>query len=130
MKAVIQRVKHASVTVEGVRIADIKKGLLILLGVAENDTQEDINWLAKKIANLRIFNDENNVMNNSLINVDGEAIVVSQFTLQASTKKGNRPSYIKAAKPEIAIPMYEAFVRQFESEISNRFVNSFLYIFV
>ncbi len=118
MKAVIQRVKHASVTVEGVRIADIKKGLLILLGVAENDTQEDINWLAKKIANLRIFNDENNVMNNSLINVDGEAIVVSQFTLQASTKKGNRPSYIKAAKPEIAIPMYEAFVRQFESEIS------------
>ena len=117
MKAVIQRVKHASVTVEGVQIADIKKGLLILLGVAENDTQEDINWLAKKIANLRIFNDENNVMNNSLINVSGEAIVVSQFTLQASTKKGNRPSYIKAAKPEIAIPMYEAFVRQFESEI-------------
>ena len=117
MKAVIQRVKHASVTVEGVQIADINKGLLILLGVAENDTQEDINWLAKKIANLRIFNDENNVMNNSLINVSGEAIVVSQFTLQASTKKGNRPSYIKAAKPEIAIPMYEAFVRQFESEI-------------
>ena len=118
MKAVIQRVKNASVTIEGKKVADIKNGLLILLGVAENDAQEDIVWLSKKIANLRIFNDENNVMNNSLIDINGEAIVVSQFTLQASTKKGNRPSYIKAAKPAIAIPLYEAFVKQFETEIS------------
>ena len=118
MKLVIQRVSKAKIEVNDSVICKINQGFLILLGIESSDSQEDINWLAKKIANLRIFNDENNVMNNSLINVDGEAIVVSQFTLQASTKKGNRPSYIKAAKPEIAIPMYEAFVRQFESEIS------------
>ena len=117
MKAVIQRVKHASVTVDGNKISEIKHGVLLLLGVAENDTSEDILWLTKKIANLRIFNDENGVMNNSLIDVRGDAIVVSQFTLQASTKKGNRPSYLRAAKPEVAIPLYNAFVKQFEKEI-------------
>mgnify|MGYP005993662947 CR=1 FL=1 len=117
MKAVIQRVKHASVTVDGNKISEIKHGVLLLLGVAENDTSEDILWLTKKIANLRIFNDENGVMNNSLIDVRGDAIVVSQFTLQASTKKGNRPSYLRAAKPEVAIPLYKAFVKQFEKEI-------------
>jgi D-aminoacyl-tRNA deacylase len=120
MKAVVQRVKHASVTVNGVRISEIQQGVLVLLGVAENDTNEDVLWLTKKIANLRIFNDENGVMNNSLISIDGEAIVVSQFTLQASTKKGNRPSYINAAKPETAIPMYELFVKQFETEIGKK----------
>ena len=120
MKAVIQRVKHASVTVNGIKISEIKHGILLLLGVAENDSQEDINWLSKKIANLRVFNDENGVMNTSLIDVNGEAIVVSQFTLQASTKKGNRPSYLRAAKPEIAIPLYEKFVHQFEIEICKK----------
>jgi len=120
MKAVIQRVKYASVTVEGVKIAEIKEGVLLLLGIAESDSGEDIRWLSKKIANLRIFNDENGVMNTSLKDVDGDAIVVSQFTLQASTKKGNRPSYIKAAKPEIAIPMYEAFVKQFEFDLDKK----------
>jgi D-tyrosyl-tRNA(Tyr) deacylase len=120
MKAVVQRVKNASVTVDGNKISEIEHGLLLLLGVAENDSQEDIGWLSKKIANLRIFNDEKGVMNTSLIDVDGEAIVVSQFTLQASTKKGNRPSYLKAAKPEIAIPLYEAFVKQFEIDIGKK----------
>ncbi len=120
MKAVIQRVKCASVVVDGVKIADIQQGILLLLGVAESDLKEDVNWLSKKTANLRIFNDENGVMNTSLKDVDGEAIVVSQFTLQASTKKGNRPSYIKAAKPEIAIPIYEAFVRQFEQDLGKK----------
>ncbi|MBL4642802.1 MAG: D-tyrosyl-tRNA(Tyr) deacylase [Flavobacteriaceae bacterium] len=120
MKAVIQRVKHASVTVEGTEIAAIKHGILLLLGIAEQDSTEDILWLSKKIANLRIFNDENGVMNESLIAVNGEAIVVSQFTLQASTKKGNRPSYIKAAKPEIAIPIYESFVKQFELDLGRK----------
>ncbi len=120
MKAVIQRVKYASVTVNGIKISEIKHGILLLLGVAENDSSEDISWLSKKIANLRIFNDENDVMNRSLIDVKGEAIVVSQFTLQASTKKGNRPSYLRAAKPEIAIPLYEEFVKQFEIEIDKK----------
>jgi D-tyrosyl-tRNA(Tyr) deacylase len=117
MKAVIQRVKHASVTINNVKVADIQQGILLLLGVAENDSQEDIDWLTKKIANLRIFNDEDGVMNRSLVDVNGEVIVVSQFTLQASTKKGNRPSYLKAAKPNIAIPLYEAFVTQMRLEI-------------
>lgn len=120
MKAVIQRVNEASVTIEGKVVSEIKSGLLILVGIVTEDTQEDINWLSKKIANLRIFNDENDVMNNSLINVDGDAIIVSQFTLQASTKKGNRPSYIKAAKPEIAIPLYKQFVTQFETELNKK----------
>lgn len=106
MKAVIQRVSKASVTISGEQVAAIQVGLLVLLGIAEEDTQEDIVWLSKKIAQLRIFNDANEVMNNSLLDIDGEVIVVSQFTLQASTKKGNRPSYLNAAKPEIAIPLY------------------------
>ncbi|VAV83422.1 D-aminoacyl-tRNA deacylase [hydrothermal vent metagenome] len=117
MKAVIQRVSHASVTINNKKVASIKSGLLILLGIVNEDTQEDINWLAKKAANLRIFADEDEVMNKSLIDINGEAIVVSQFTLQANTKKGNRPSYIKAAKPEVAIPLYETFVKQLEQQI-------------
>jgi len=120
MKAVIQRVSKASVTIEGEKVANIQTGLLILLGIEDADTQEDIAWLSKKIANLRIFNDDNGVMNRSLIDVDGEAIVVSQFTLHASTKKGNRPSYIKAAKPSVAIPLYEAFVKQFEIDTQKK----------
>jgi D-aminoacyl-tRNA deacylase len=117
MKTVIQRVSHATVTIDNKKVASINCGLLILLGIVNEDTQEDINWLAKKVANLRIFSDANDVMNKSLIDINGEAIAVSQFTLQANTKKGNRPSYIKAAKPDIAIPLYEAFVKQLEQEI-------------
>ena len=117
MKVVIQRVSKASVTINEVKVASIEKGLLILLGIVEDDTQEDINWLVRKVANLRIFNDEDGVMNNSLLDVDGNAIVVSQFTLHASTKKGSRPSYMKAAKPVIAIPLYENFVKTLESAL-------------
>ena len=120
MKAVIQRVSKASVTIEGERTANIQNGLLVLLGIIDNDTQEDITWLTKKIANLRIFNDEEGIMNKSLLDINGEAIAVSQFTLHASTKKGNRPSYIKAAKPDIAIPLYENFVQQFETELGKK----------
>lgn len=120
MKAVIQRVSKASVTIEGEKAASIDSGLLILLGVINEDTQEDINWLSKKIVNLRIFGDEDGVMNKSLIDVNGEAIVVSQFTLHANVKKGNRPSYIKAAKPEIAIPLYKAFVKQMELDLGKK----------
>ena len=120
MKIVIQRVSEASVTINQKKVANIKKGLLILLGIVNEDTQEDINWLVRKIANLRIFNDENGVMNNSLIDVNGEVIVVSQFTLQAYTKKGNRPSYIKAAKPPVAIPLYENFLASLEKEIHKK----------
>ena len=112
MKTVTQRVQYASVTIDGQVKSKIGKGLLILVGIEDRDTQEDIEWLAKKITNLRIFDDENGVMNRSCIEVDGEILVVSQFTLQASTKKGNRPSYIKASKPEVAIPMYEAFCEE------------------
>ncbi len=117
MKAVIQRVSYASVTINNKKAASINCGLLILLGIVNEDTQEDINWLAKKVANLRIFADKDGIMNTSLIDINGEAIVVSQFTLQANTKKGNRPSYIKAAKPNIAIPLYETYVRQLEQEL-------------
>jgi len=120
MRVVIQRVAKASVTIEGEKVASIKNGLLILLGIVNEDTQEDINWLSNKIANLRIFNDEAGVMNTSLLQTKGEAIVVSQFTLHASTKKGNRPSYIKAAKPDIAIPLYENFIKSFENTIGKR----------
>lgn len=120
MRAVIQRVLEASVTIEGKRVAEIQQGLLVLVGIEDADTQEDINWLTAKIANLRIFGDENEVMNLSIKDVNGEIIVVSQFTLHASTKKGNRPSYIKAAKPEIAIPLYEAFVKQMEVELDKK----------
>lgn len=117
MKAVIQRVSQASVTIEGIKVADIKKGLLVLIGFEESDGKEDQDWLVSKIVNLRIFDDENHVMNLSVKDSDGEIVVVSQFTLQASTKKGNRPSYIKAAKPEIAIPLYESFVQQMQLEL-------------
>ena len=109
MRVVIQRVLNASVTVEDKTVASIDNGLLILLGIVTEDTQEDITWLTNKVANLRIFEDENGVMNTSLLDTKGNAIVVSQFTLHASTKKGNRPSYIKAARPEVAVPLYEAF---------------------
>ena len=117
MRAVLQRVSHASVTIEGKRKSEINKGLLILLGVENEDSEEDIRWLTSKIARMRIFNDENGVMNHSLQDMDGDAIVVSQFTLHASTKKGNRPSYIKAAKPDVAIPLYEQFIKIFEAEL-------------
>ena len=112
MKTVTQRVQYASVTIDGQVKSKIGKGLLILVGIEDRDTQQDIEWLAKKITNLRIFDDENGVMNRSCIEVEGEILVVSQFTLQASTKKGNRPSYIKASKPDVAIPMYEAFCEE------------------
>jgi D-tyrosyl-tRNA(Tyr) deacylase len=120
MKVVIQRVTKASVVIEGNQVASIGNGVLVLLGIVDEDTQVDINWLSNKIANLRIFGDENGVMNKSVIEVDGDAIVVSQFTLHANTKKGNRPSYIKAAKPEIAIPLYEAFVKQLELDLGKK----------
>lgn len=117
MKAVIQRVAKASVTIDAEIVAVISGGMLILLGIEDEDTQDDIKWLSNKIANLRIFSDHDDVMNQSLIDTKGDAIVVSQFTLHASVKKGNRPSYIKAAKPEIAIPLYEAFIKQLESDL-------------
>jgi D-aminoacyl-tRNA deacylase len=120
MKAVIQKVSHSSVTIDNKIIAEIQQGLLILIGIEEADSQEDIVWLTSKIANLRIFGDENDVMNLSLKDIDGDVIVVSQFTLHALTKKGNRPSYIKAAKPDIAIPLYENFVAQMELEIGKK----------
>jgi len=120
MKAVIQRVSQSSVTINNEIVAQIQQGLLVLLGIEDADNQEDIIWLASKIANLRIFADENEVMNLSLKDINGEMIVVSQFTLHALTKKGNRPSYIKASKPEIAIPLYESFVQQMEIELGKR----------
>lgn len=120
MRTVIQRVSEASVTIYNEEVAQIGRGLLLLLGVEDLDNQEDINWLTSKIANLRIFPDENEVMNNSVKDINGEIIVVSQFTLHALTKKGNRPSYIKAAKPDIAIPLYEAFVNQMEIELGKK----------
>lgn len=120
MKAVIQRVTHASVTIESEIVANIQKGLLVLIGMEEADSKEDIDWLTAKIANLRIFGDANDVMNLSLKDINGEIIVVSQFTLHAATKKGNRPSYIKAAKPEVAIPLYESFIKQMEHELGRQ----------
>jgi len=120
MKVVLQRVSQASVTVDSKIVADIKKGLLVLVGIEDADTQEDIDWLVGKIIKIRIFGDENDVMNCSVQDVDGDIIVVSQFTLHASTKKGNRPSYIKASKPEFAIPMYENFVKSLEKEFNKK----------
>lgn len=120
MKAVIQRVSQASVKISNEKVADIGLGLLILVGIEDADTQEDIDWLTAKISQLRIFNDENGVMNKSVQDVNGDIIVVSQFTLHASTKKGNRPSYLKASKPTIAIPLYEAFVTSMEKSIGKR----------
>lgn len=117
MKVVIQRVLEASVVINNQTVADIKSGLLILLGIVNEDSTEDIDWLCNKIINLRIFPDENNVMNRSLLEAQGEIIVVSQFTLHASTKKGNRPSYIKAAKADVAIPLYEEFVSRLQTTL-------------
>lgn len=120
MKAVIQRVSEASVTIDNEKVANIDTGLLVLVGIEDADTFEDIDWLTSKIAQLRIFNDENHVMNKSVKDVDGDVIVVSQFTLHASTKKGNRPSYIKASKPNIAIPLYEDFIASIEKSIGKK----------
>lgn len=120
MKAVIQRVSQASVTIEGELMANIKTGLLVLIGIENADSDEDINWLVGKIINMRIFGDENTVMNLSVQDVNGDIIVVSQFTLHASTKKGNRPSYIKASKPDVAIPLYEKFVSKLELEFGKK----------
>ncbi len=117
MIVVIQRVAEASVKIEGKVKSEIGIGLLILVGIEEADTEEDISWLSKKIANLRIFPDENQVMNKSVMDIAGEVLLISQFTLHASTKKGNRPSYIKAARPEVAIPFYEKFIQTLESEL-------------
>ncbi len=120
MKAVIQRVSQASVTIDNEIVSEIKNGLLILVGIEDADAIEDITWLTSKIINLRIFGDQNDVMNLSVKDIDGDIIIVSQFTLHASTKKGNRPSYIKAAKPEVAIPLYEKFIFLMESEFGKK----------
>ncbi len=117
MRAVIQRVRHASVTINGQVKSAIKQGFLILLGIEEADSQEDADWLCRKIAGLRVFDDENGVMNRSVLDVDGEALVVSQFTLMASYKKGNRPSYIRAAGHDHAIPLYEYFCQTLQAAI-------------
>ncbi|MCC1483875.1 D-aminoacyl-tRNA deacylase [Winogradskyella immobilis] len=114
MKVIIQRVTEASVTINHKEVASIEKGFLVLLGIVNEDTKEDIDWLCRKILGLRVFPDENGVMNTSILDVKGQIIVVSQFTLHASTKKGNRPSYIKAAKPDVAIPLYKTFIKHLE----------------
>ena len=115
MRVVIQKVTQASVSIENQTVASIDKGLLVLVGIEDGDTNEDIAWLSSKIVNLRVFDDDNGVMNLSVKEVEGEVLIVSQFTLHASTKKGNRPSYIKAARLEVAIPVYEAFIKQVET---------------
>ncbi|WP_242156488.1 D-aminoacyl-tRNA deacylase [Aestuariivivens sediminis] len=117
MRVVIQRVSKAGVTIKGKEVASIRHGLVILLGIENDDKLEDIIWLSKKITHLRIFNDEDGVMNTSVKDINGNCIVVSQFTLHASTRKGNRPSYIKAAKPDVAIPLYEQFIKQLENDL-------------
>ena len=118
MRVLIQRVKRASVTIDGVLKSSIEKGLLVFVGICDEDNSEDIQWLVKKIVNLRIFDDENGVMNLSVTDTGGDILAVSQFTLMASTKKGNRPSYIKAAAPEISIPLYETFCSELERAIN------------
>jgi len=120
MRVVIQKVTEASVSIENQTVASIDKGLLVLVGIEDGDTNEDIAWLSSKIVNLRVFDDANGVMNLSVKEVEGEVLIVSQFTLHASTKKGNRPSYIKAARPEVAIPIYEAFIKQVETLLGKR----------
>ena len=120
MRVVIQKVTQASVSIENQIEASIDKGLLVLVGIEDGDTNEDIAWLSSKIVNLRVFDDDNGVMNLSVKEVEGEVLIVSQFTLHASTKKGNRPSYIKAARPEVAIPVYEAFIKQVETLLGKR----------
>ena len=117
MRVVLQRVSHASVTVSGEYTAKIGRGLLILLGIEDADNSEDICWISRKVVNLRIFNDDKGIMNRSVLEVDGEILVVSQFTLHASTKKGNRPSYIRASRPEVAMPLYEAFLEQMAKDL-------------
>ena len=120
MRVVIQKVTEASVSIENQTVASIDKGLLVLVGIEDGDTNEDIAWLSSKIVNLRVFDDDNGVMNLSVKEVEGEVLIVSQFTLHASTKKGNRPSYIKAARPEVAISIYEAFIKQVETLLGKR----------
>lgn len=120
MRAVVQRVSEASVTIEGVRVADINAGLLVLVGIEDADNQEDIDWLCAKIVKLRIFSDDEGLMNRAIEDVNGDIIIVSQFTLHAATKKGNRPSYIKAARPDVAIPLYENFIKQMEKELGKK----------
>ena len=120
MRIVIQRVSHASVTIEGECKSAIKEGFIILVGIENADTQEDADWLCKKIVNLRVFDDANGVMNKSILDINGEILVVSQFTLHASYKKGNRPSYIYAAKPDIAIPMYEYFCQELSKALGKK----------
>ncbi len=120
MRVVIQRVSRASVAISGKVKNDIQQGLLILLGIEESDNNEDIEWLCKKIANLRIFNDADGVMNLSVKDIDGDLLVISQFTLHANTKKGNRPSYIRAARPDVSVPLYERFVKQLEQETGKK----------
>ena len=120
MRVVLQRVASASVTIEEKMVAEIQKGVLVLVGIEDADTQEDIDWLVTKITQLRIFGDENEVMNLSVEEVNGDVLVVSQFTLHAATKKGNRPSYIKAARPEVAIPLYEKFVSALEHKLNKK----------
>ena len=117
MRVLIQRVAHASVTIEGERVAEIGKGLLVLVGVATTDTEEDVDYLVRKTSQLRIFDDENGVMNLDVRQVDGEVLVVSQFTLQAATRKGNRPSYIHAAGEAVAVPLYESFKSKLSAAI-------------
>ncbi|MDT0293386.1 D-aminoacyl-tRNA deacylase [Mesonia ostreae] len=117
MRVILQRVSEASVEIEKKRVSKINHGLLILMGIEEADTQEDIAWLCRKISNMRVFYDGNKAMNLSVKDVDGEVLVVSQFTLHASVKKGNRPSFIKAAKPEVAIPLYEDFIKEMEIQL-------------
>ena len=120
MRAVIQRVSKASVTIDNKIYSQINNGLLVLLGIEDADTAEDIEWLSGKIVNLRIFNDENGIMNVSIKDINGDILVVSQFTLHASAKKGNRPSYIRASKPEFAIPMYEKFILQLNNDLDKQ----------
>ncbi|KIO44460.1 MULTISPECIES: D-aminoacyl-tRNA deacylase [Porphyromonadaceae] len=119
MKVVIQRVSRASVTINRHLFSSINKGMLVLVGIQSDDSEEDINWLVSKIIHLRIFDDENGVMNKSILETGGEILAVSQFTLMARTKKGNRPSYIDAAPPSISIPLYEQFVSTLQKEIKN-----------
>jgi D-aminoacyl-tRNA deacylase len=120
MIVVIQRVSESSVRIDGKVKGEIGGGLMVLLGIEDADTQEDIDWLSKKLVNLRVFPDENGVMNKSILEAGGDILLISQFTLHASTKKGNRPSYIKAAKPDLAIPMYEKFILAIEKELGKR----------
>jgi len=120
MRAVVQRVSQANVSSNGENLAKIKEGLLVLLGIAKTDTKDDVYWLSNKLANLRVFNDSNNMMNISLKDSDGSAIVVSQFTLHAKIRKGNRPSYVKAANSDVAKSLYEQFINQFEADLEKK----------